>query len=91
MELSDLFCQVLQVKSQDILNVVHLTSTEKRKKREIQRLQDNSWENFIKIGVLFKEKSEIDMLDLRTHHMRIFSAVKLIKIIHQNKMENEFL
>lgn len=78
------------MKSQDILNVVHLTSTEKKKKK-IQRLQDNSWEIFIKIGVLFKEKSEIDMPDLRTHHMRIFSAVKLIKIIHQNKMENEFL
>lgn len=33
MGLSDLFCPALQVKSQDILNVVHLTSTEKKKKR----------------------------------------------------------
>ncbi|KDO67758.1 hypothetical protein CISIN_1g039693mg [Citrus sinensis] len=134
--IGDLLCQALQVKSQDILNVVHLVSTTKKL---LQRLRDNGWETFIKNVVLFCEKNEIDMPDLKARHMkgrgrscqqndyitvehyyhydifniyflldrlirlvlilpvstatteRAFSAMKLIKTTHQNKMENEFL
>ena len=66
---SDLLCQALQVKSQDILNVVHLFSTTKKKKL-FQRLRDNDWEKFIENAVNFVKKNEIDMLDMRAHHMK---------------------
>ncbi|KAH9751762.1 TTF-type domain-containing protein [Citrus sinensis] len=48
---SDLFYQALQVKSQDILNVVHL-------------------ETFIENIVLFCEKNEIDMPNMKARHMK---------------------
>ncbi|KAH9801146.1 TTF-type domain-containing protein [Citrus sinensis] len=65
--MSDLLCQALQVKSQDILNVVHLVSTTKKL---LQRLRDNGWETFIENVVLFCEKNEIDMPDMKAHHMK---------------------
>ncbi|KAH9671067.1 TTF-type domain-containing protein [Citrus sinensis] len=65
--MSDLLCQALQVKSQDILNVVHLVSTTKKL---LQRLQDNGWETFIENVVLFCEKNEIDMPDMKARHMK---------------------
>ncbi|KAH9769035.1 TTF-type domain-containing protein [Citrus sinensis] len=64
---SDLLCQALQVKSQDILNVVHLVSTTKKL---LQRLRDNGWETFIENVVLFCEKNEIDMPDMKARHMK---------------------
>ncbi|KDO48311.1 hypothetical protein CISIN_1g035478mg, partial [Citrus sinensis] len=64
---SDLLCQALQVKSQDILNVVHLVSTTKKL---LQRLRDNGWETFIENVVLFCEKNEIDMPDMKAHLMK---------------------
>lgn len=65
--MSDLLCQALQVKSQDILNVVHLVSTTKKL---LQRLRDNGWETFIENVVLFCEKNEIDMPDMKARHMK---------------------
>ncbi|KAH9685797.1 TTF-type domain-containing protein [Citrus sinensis] len=64
---SDLFYQALQVKSQDILNVVHLVSTTKKL---LQRLQDNGWETFVENVVLFCEKNEIDMPNMKARHMK---------------------
>ena len=64
---SDLLCQALQVKSQDILNAVHLVSTTKKL---LQRLRDNGWETFIENVVLFCEKNEIDMPDMKARHMK---------------------
>ncbi|ESR45145.1 hypothetical protein CICLE_v10003881mg [Citrus x clementina] len=64
---SDLLCQALQVKSQDILNAVHLVSTTKKL---LQRLRDNGWKTFIENVVLFYEKNEIDMLDMKARHMK---------------------
>ncbi|KAH9781334.1 TTF-type domain-containing protein [Citrus sinensis] len=65
--MSDLLCQALQVKSQDILNAVHLVSTTKKL---LQRLRDNGWETFIENVVLFCEKNEIDMPDMKARHMK---------------------
>ncbi|KDO62887.1 hypothetical protein CISIN_1g0442171mg, partial [Citrus sinensis] len=64
---SDLLCQALQVKSHDILNTVHLVST---MKKLLQRLRDNGWETFIENVVLFCEKNEIDMPDMKARHMK---------------------
>ncbi|ESR44325.1 hypothetical protein CICLE_v10013326mg, partial [Citrus x clementina] len=64
---SDLLCQALQVKSQDILNVVHLVSTTKKL---LQRLGDNGWETFIENVILFCEKNEIYMSDMKARHMK---------------------
>ncbi|KDO65534.1 hypothetical protein CISIN_1g041731mg, partial [Citrus sinensis] len=140
---SDLLCQALQVKYQDILNVVHLVSTTKKL---LQRLRDNGWETFIENVVLFyfqlielnntfteqtlelltlssalnpidafksfkiedicslakrfypEDFTKIELIRLvLTLHVstatteRAFSAMKLIKTTHRNKMENEFL
>ncbi|KAH9779330.1 TTF-type domain-containing protein [Citrus sinensis] len=65
--LSDLLCQALQIKSQDILNVVHLVSTTKKL---LQRLRDNGWETFIENVVIFCEKNEIDMPGMKARHMK---------------------
>jgi hypothetical protein len=53
--ITNVLCQVLQQKSQDILNAFLL------QKKLIQKLRDNGWDNFLKNIVSFSKKSEIDI------------------------------
>ena len=40
------------------------------RKKLLQKLRDNGWENFIKNVVLFCEKNEIDMPNMKARHMK---------------------
>jgi hypothetical protein len=67
MGITDVFCQVLLQKSQDILNVVHSVSIAKKL---IQKLRDNGWDNLLENIVSFSKKSEINILDLNAHYIQ---------------------
>ncbi|KAH9717474.1 TTF-type domain-containing protein [Citrus sinensis] len=54
--ISDLLCQALQMKSQDILNAIHLIS--------------NGWYTFIKSVISFFESHHIDASRMNDHHMK---------------------
>jgi hypothetical protein len=67
MGITDMLCQVLQQKSQDILNVVHSVSIAKKL---IQKLRDDGWDNLLKNIVSFFKKSEINIPDLSAHYIQ---------------------
>jgi hypothetical protein len=66
MGITDVLCQVLQQKSQDILNVVHSVSIAKKL---IKKLRDDGWDNLLENIVSFSKKSEINILDLSAHYI----------------------
>ncbi|KAJ8775426.1 hypothetical protein K2173_023191 [Erythroxylum novogranatense] len=76
LEISNSLCQALQLKSQDILNAMHLVSSTKSL---IQNLRDEGWEELLLEVKYFCEKVNIPMLDLnslyvakrgRAHHQQ---------------------
>ncbi|KAL5760161.1 hypothetical protein ACOSQ2_018999 [Xanthoceras sorbifolium] len=62
--ISDILCQVLQLKSQEILNAMSLVSSTKMLLLE---LRETAWDSFLKSVVSFSEKYEIDMPDMNAH------------------------
>ncbi|XP_025617098.1 uncharacterized protein [Arachis hypogaea] len=65
MGITNILCQVLQQKSQDILNAIHVVSASKLL---LQKLRDNDWCNLLEIVKKFCEKHEIDIPDMSTQY-----------------------
>ncbi|KAL5754155.1 hypothetical protein ACOSP7_022375 [Xanthoceras sorbifolium] len=63
--ISDILCQALQLKSQEILNAMSLVSSTKMLLLE---LRETAWDSFLKSVVSFSEKYEIDMPDMNARH-----------------------
>ncbi|XP_059434852.1 uncharacterized protein LOC132167836 [Corylus avellana] len=61
MGITDVLCQVLQQKSQDILNAINSVSIAKKL---IQKLRDDGWDNLLENIVSFSKKAEIGIPDL---------------------------
>jgi hypothetical protein len=61
MGITDILCQVLQQKFQDILNALNSVSIAKKL---IQQLRDDGWDNLLKNVVSFSKKAKIDIPDL---------------------------
>ena len=61
MDITDVLCQVLQQKSQDILNAINSVSIAKKL---IQQLRDDGWDNSLENVVFFSKKAGIDILNL---------------------------
>ncbi|XP_016199761.1 uncharacterized protein LOC107640775 [Arachis ipaensis] len=66
LEVNHDLCQALQRKNQDILNALTLVSTTKTL---IQRMRESSWEAFIKEVILFCEKHEVEVPDMKAMHI----------------------
>ena len=62
-----MLCQALQMKSQDILNVVRFVSSTKKL---LQRLRENGWHDFIGSVLLFCKRHDIDVPDVKARYMR---------------------
>ncbi|XP_062100066.1 uncharacterized protein LOC133805935 [Humulus lupulus] len=96
MGINDILCQVLQQKSQDILNAMNMVSTTKSL---IQELRNEGWKIFPENVVSFSKKFDIDIPELSSRYAqgstangeRAFSAVKIVKTRLRNKIEDEFL
>ncbi|KAL5855249.1 hypothetical protein ACOSQ4_005051 [Xanthoceras sorbifolium] len=65
--ISDMFCQVLQLKSQDILNAMNLMSTTKMLLLE---LRENGWDIFLESVVLFCERYEMDIPNINARYLK---------------------
>ncbi|KAL7154807.1 hypothetical protein ABFS83_03G028000 [Erythranthe nasuta] len=61
MGITDVLCQALQQKSQDILNAMNLVSTTKQL---LQKLRDNGWDAFLSDVISFCESKNIEMPDM---------------------------
>ena len=61
MRISDILCQILQKKSQDILIAITFVSTTKTL---IQELRECGWKGFFQEVKVFCSRNDIDMLDL---------------------------
>lgn len=64
--ITDVLCQALQQKSQDILNAINSVSTAKKL---IQKLRDDDWEKLLESVVSFSKKFEIDIPNLSTRYI----------------------
>ncbi|KDO46461.1 hypothetical protein CISIN_1g038348mg, partial [Citrus sinensis] len=65
--INDLLCQTLQMKSQDILNTIHLISTTKLL---LQSFRENDWDTFTKNVISFCESHHIDVPEMNDRHMK---------------------
>ncbi|KAG4128963.1 hypothetical protein ERO13_D09G051250v2 [Gossypium hirsutum] len=61
MGITDILCQHLQQKSQDIVNVMYLVSSTKTL---IQKLRKDGWDNLLEVVKEFCEKHNIEILDM---------------------------
>jgi glycine cleavage system regulatory protein len=61
MGITDMFCQALQQKSQDILNVMHLVTTTKTL---IKKLIDDGWKTLLEEVTSFYKHQDIEVLDM---------------------------
>ena len=59
--ITDVLCQALQQKSQDILNAIHLVVT---KKTLIQKLRDDGWETLLEEVTSFCKHQDIEVPDM---------------------------
>ncbi|XP_040994228.1 uncharacterized protein LOC121240754 [Juglans microcarpa x Juglans regia] len=80
MGITDILCQVLQQKSQYILNAMNMVSTTKGL---IQKLRNEGWENLIENVVSFSKKFDIDIPELssryvqgRGHHQQDYITIE---------------
>jgi hypothetical protein len=81
MGITDVLCQALQQKSQDILNAMHLVTTTKTL---IQKLRDDGWETLLKEVTSFCKHIDIKVPDMdacfssvgRSCHKQILVTVK---------------
>jgi glycine cleavage system regulatory protein len=69
MGITDVLCQALQQKSQDILNVMHLVTTTKTL---IQKLRDDDWETLLEEVTSFYKHQDIEVPDIHA----CFSSVR---------------
>ena len=67
LRINDLLCQILQMKSQDILNTIHLISTTKLL---LQSFRENSWDIFTKNVISFCESHHIDVPEMNDRRMK---------------------
>jgi hypothetical protein len=67
MGITNVLCQALQQKFQDILNAIHLVSNAKKL---IQKLRDDGWDNLLENIVSFSKKSEINISDLSARYIQ---------------------
>ncbi|KAG6674257.1 hypothetical protein I3842_15G033100 [Carya illinoinensis] len=67
MGITDVLCQVLQQKSQDILNAMNMVSTTKGL---IQKLRNEGWENLLENVVSFSKKFDIDIPELSSRYIQ---------------------
>ncbi|KAG6660505.1 hypothetical protein CIPAW_03G111900 [Carya illinoinensis] len=65
--ITDILCQVLQQKSQDILNAMNMVSTTKGL---IQKLRNEGWENLLENVVSFFNKFDIDIPKLSSRYVQ---------------------
>ncbi|KAI9184981.1 hypothetical protein LWI28_003097 [Acer negundo] len=63
--ISNMLCQALQLKSQDILNAMNLVSTTKML---LQKLRESEWDTFLESIVSFCERYEIDIPNMNARH-----------------------
>ncbi|XP_052199556.1 uncharacterized protein LOC127806362 [Diospyros lotus] len=63
---SDILCQALQMKDQDILNAMHFVSSTKLL---LQEMRDDRWESFIWYVVEFCRSDDIDVPELTDRYM----------------------
>ncbi|XP_012850093.1 PREDICTED: uncharacterized protein LOC105969865 [Erythranthe guttata] len=80
MGVTDVLCQALQQRSQDILNAMHLVSTTKQL---LQNLRDDGWNSFLNDVNLFCQSNEVEMPDMNSTH-----KVGRGKSIHQPRDTN---
>ncbi|XP_012833666.1 PREDICTED: zinc finger MYM-type protein 1-like [Erythranthe guttata] len=80
MGVTDVLCQALQQRSQDILNAMHLVSTTKQL---LQNLRDDGWNSFLNDVNLFCQSNEVEMPDMNYTH-----KVGRGKSIHQPRDTN---
>ncbi|KAL4290170.1 hypothetical protein GQ457_14G001000 [Hibiscus cannabinus] len=66
LEISDMLCQTLQQKSQDILNAMHLVSSTKSL---LQKLRDEGWDDLIVKVRSFCDSINIPIPDLNVHYV----------------------
>ncbi|XP_052197277.1 uncharacterized protein LOC127804454 [Diospyros lotus] len=66
LEKSDILCQALQMKDQDILNAMHFVSSTKLL---LQEMCDDRWESFIWYVVEFCRSNDIDVPELTDRYM----------------------
>jgi hypothetical protein len=64
--ITDVLCQSLQQKSQDILNAINSVSASKKL---IQKLRNDDWDKFLENVVSFSKKFEIDIPDLSARYI----------------------
>ncbi|KAL5756911.1 hypothetical protein ACOSP7_021324 [Xanthoceras sorbifolium] len=64
--ISDMLCQALQSKSQDILNAMNLVSTTKMLLLE---LKENGWDTFLESVVSFCDRYEMDIPNINGRHL----------------------
>ncbi|KAL5767363.1 hypothetical protein ACOSQ2_014146 [Xanthoceras sorbifolium] len=64
--ISDILCQALQSKSQDILNAMNLVSPTKMLLLE---LRENGWNTFLESVVSFCDRYEINIPNINGHHL----------------------
>lgn len=67
LRISNLLCQALQMKSQDISNAMHLISAAKLL---LQSLKESGWDAFMKSVTLFCESHHIDLPGMNDRHMK---------------------
>ncbi|KAG2707333.1 hypothetical protein I3760_05G144000 [Carya illinoinensis] len=65
--ITDILCQVLQQKSQDILNAMNMVSTTKGL---IQKLRNEGWKNLLKNVVFYSKKFDIDIPELSSRYIQ---------------------
>ncbi|XP_024636447.1 uncharacterized protein [Medicago truncatula] len=66
MGITNILCQALQSRSQDILNAMHLVSTSKLL---LQQLRNDGWPNLLENVKLFCLKHEIEIPDMRAQYV----------------------
>nr|XP_023895640.1 uncharacterized protein LOC112007520 [Quercus suber] len=67
MGITNVLCQALQQRSQDLLNAMHLVSTTKSL---IQKLRDDGWEPLLASVIAFCEQHEIDIPDMNARYTK---------------------
>ncbi|XP_073153981.1 uncharacterized protein [Henckelia pumila] len=82
LEISNILCQELQMKSQDILNAINLVSSTKKL---LQKLREVGWEKFVETVIKFCKRNVYSTTE------RAFSAMNLVKTSLRNKMDDDFL
>ncbi|KAL7116926.1 hypothetical protein ACP275_03G037400 [Erythranthe tilingii] len=85
MGVTDVLCQTLQQRSQDILNAMNLVSTTKQL---LQNLRDDGWDSIFNDVNLFCQSNEVDVRVVEMPDMNSIYKVGRGKSIHQPRDTN---